>query len=505
MMLLVRNALGSWVSQKEISDLHIERFRTFSLSDLVLPYSCMFERNSSMFERNQFVRNREDLALVIGNSTRARPFLEDLSLLQIIILEWLFKTNLADRAGGDIRNFLSSRLTNQPRGSDEFAAAKSLLVRHGWRPMASDPSFLTTLGLGTELAELVASVDAARNEIQPLAPARRSLGLRLFHNRGWQGLQVIKLLAAKRVPFIRRRRRKPRAAICISGQLRGYEATFPTWKQTLLPLLEYDIFVHSWTRIGRSGAEPWRYELPFEGAVFTERYREICREIGFEAVKERYPSFFKGISETSWTSESALATFYGSDNVRLDDESQAPFTDWSNQDKMHAKIEACFSLVADSGREYDLILRIRPDKPIKLVAFDPWQLRRICHERPVLFADYAADLNYANPMIGDQFAIGAPRPMQIYSSTRTIYPKLALNGLLKCPHALRGHVSLAQVCWTHGISVERAPIRFDKLQEPAAIPRNMIRKLLDQDARNRRDAIDRLLIDATAADSHAQN
>ena len=75
MMLLVRNALGSWVSQKEISDLHIERFRTFSLSDLVLPYSCMFERNSSMFERNQFVRNREDLALVIGNSTRARPFL----------------------------------------------------------------------------------------------------------------------------------------------------------------------------------------------------------------------------------------------------------------------------------------------------------------------------------------------------------------------------------------------------------------------------------------------
>ena len=112
-----------------------------------------------------------------------------------------------------------------------------------------------------------------------------------------------------------------------------------------------------------------------------------------------------------------------------------PFTDWSNQDKMHAKIEACFSLVADSGREYDLILRIRPDKPIKLVAFDPWQLRRICHERPVLFADYAADLNYANPMIGDQFAIGAPRPMQIYSSTRTIYPKLALNGLLKCPHA----------------------------------------------------------------------
>ena len=76
---------------------------------------------------------------------------------------------------------------------------------------------------------------------------------------------------------------------------------------------------------------------------------------------------------------------------------------------MHSKIEACFDLLAHSGQEYDLIIRIRPDKPIELAAFEPREMRRICHERPLLFADYAQGLHYADPCIGDQFAIGAAR------------------------------------------------------------------------------------------------
>ena len=94
--------------------------------------------------------------------------------------------------------------------------------------------------------------------------------------------------------------------------------------------------------------------------------------------------------------------------------------------------------------------------------------------------------------------------MRIYSSTRTIYPELARNGLLKCTQELRGHTSLAQVCWIHGISVERGPMRFGDLQDAAPLSRQAIEELLLEDARNRNDSTDRLLIEAIAADITCQ-
>ena len=108
MLLVLRNTLGGWISQDEITRLHIEWFRTFNLAYLVLPYSCMFHKSL-------FMRNRDDLARVVSDSARASRFLDDLSLVQMVFLEWLLESDVIARRGdGDIRRLLTSSLVGRP-------------------------------------------------------------------------------------------------------------------------------------------------------------------------------------------------------------------------------------------------------------------------------------------------------------------------------------------------------------------------------------------------------
>jgi hypothetical protein len=157
-------------------------------------------------------------------------------------------------------------------------------------------------------------------------------------------------------------------------------------------------------------------------------------------------------------------------------------------------------MAMSAGGEYDLVIRLRPDKPIKYLGYDWDDIREICSASPVLFADSAEGANYANPMIGDQFAIGALEPMRIYSTTWTRYRPFAANELLKCGKAFEGHVSLAQVCWLHGIRVKKAPIRFGILQEPGRLSSRRILHCLEEDTIGRMNRSDCRLLEAAAGD-----
>ncbi|MFA9370033.1 hypothetical protein V3G68_25695, partial [Escherichia coli] len=81
----------------------------------------------------------------------------------------------------------------------------------------------------------------------------------LIENRAWWLLN----LARHKLPLPSLRgQRKLRVAICVSGQLRGYTNALRSWRSNLLRGVDYDLFVDSWERIGRSGAEPFRSVLP---------------------------------------------------------------------------------------------------------------------------------------------------------------------------------------------------------------------------------------------------
>jgi hypothetical protein len=289
-------------------------------------------------------------------------------------------------------------------------------------------------------------------------------------------------------------RRRPRVAICISGQLRGFRKAFSTWRRKLLPGIDHDIFVHAWKHIGNSGAEPFRYVLPFDGEAFTAAYREQCLRLSHETVMLRYPALFASLSSSGVVTEDELRRHYATDFVVLENDSEQRFAGLSNSQKMHYKIHACSSLAAGTGKSYDLVIRLRPDLPISHVGFGWRDLMRRTRSELLIMADSAAGVHYGNIMMGDQFAIGAPDSMRAYADTYAIYPSLAAQRLFKLPATTTGHVSLAYVCWLHGIKIERVPIKWLPLMDPQDLSSSAILVAVKKDAEGRDDSWDRAII-----------
>jgi hypothetical protein len=300
-----------------------------------------------------------------------------------------------------------------------------------------------------------------------------------------------------------RLRRKPKVAICVSGQLRGFRKSLETWKRSLLPALDATIFVSSWSRIGRAGAEPFRYVLPFEGDRFQQEYRAIGTEIGLPEMQERYPSLFEELNRSAFIEEEELSRIYDTPHVHLDDDSNPPFESLTNPEKMHCKIEHCFHMAEATGEEFDLVIRIRPDKPVGIVALDWRDLTEATRGKGLLYTESAMGVHFGALEIGDQFAVGGMEASRIYHETWSRAPALARFGLRMFHPQFTGHVSLAQICWLHGIEVRKAPIRFGKLQDPEPLGADAVRSALLADGAARRDSIDRRLMAAIEQDLRA--
>lgn len=294
--------------------------------------------------------------------------------------------------------------------------------------------------------------------------------------------------------------RRPRVAVCISGQLRGYLSALSSWRKHLLPGVDADFFVHSWTRTGRSGAEPFRAYLPFEGQNFQRCYREQCLRLGLEDFTRQYPHLFQALADSSEVTAAHLSEVYGTDQVVLEDDKDVRFFGWSNSRKMHYKIAQAQAMVDGSGQEYDLMLRIRPDKAMRLLAGTWADICRTASDGLRLFTDLPMGAHCGCLMIGDQFALGRPETMRIYGQTYADALVLESRGLLDVSSFLQGHVSLARQCWLHGVHVHKFPARFGGLQEFAPLASAAILEQLRRDAEGRNDSTDRLLMDAVSRD-----
>lgn len=433
----------SWLAPETLSSLHKSCFSRFSHDDLALPYSVIFNPEI-------FAQNRQDLI----NRFLPQGYLEathELSLNHVLLLAWLSGEDIF--AGQvSLSDFIQlADLFDE----HEAAAARSLILRFGARETAADTTLKKRLGL-TDL---------------PVAesPRHRDLGKTRLENKTYQVLNAGLTRVKTALPFLAPFQRKPKIGICLSGQLRGYETALATWKARLLPLIEAHVFIHSWYDIGRSGAQPFRKVLPFEGEAFTAAYREIAVALGFEEMQKRYPTLFTRLAEGGRVSEDSLSETYGTEQVVLEDDKASPFSDFSNQQKMHYKIHAADALARSAG-DFDLLMRIRPDLSLREIGFSWRDLLAVAQSSPVLFAEKGYGVHYGGLLIGDQFAIAAPEIMQTYADTWLSFPKLATMGFAKMPAHFTGHVSLAQTCWLNGIDVVRAPIRFGELNEARRLP-----------------------------------
>lgn len=472
--LTIRAVAGDWMDQARLSRLHLAHFDRFTAEDTALPYSVMFNPDI-------FGQNRDELLAEYwpGKDTKR---LYALPPDRVLFFSWL-----AGRDAFDGPEALSDYFDRHlPGESADRKAARMLLLRHWTGPA---PDKLAAWGL-TDIAPLLAEITSAK-----LPAARRAdrAGARKLQDRAYQALNAGKNRYA---PFLASRG-KPRVAICLSGQLRGYTAALETWKETILRSIEPVFFIHSWEGIGRSGAEPFRYVLPFEGKRFAEAYKKIGTAQGYATMQERYPSLFTALAAGNTVDADTLKEAYGTDHVVLEDDGEERFADFSNQQKMHYKIHAADQMAQDHGG-FDLHMRLRPDLAMGLVGFDWRDLKAAADAAPVIFAEKPAGLHYHNLMIGDQCAVGRPEVMALYAGTWERFPKLAEARLARCPDTFTGHVSLALTAWTQGVAVDRLPIRFGTLQDASPLPAREILSALEADSRD--DADDQTLITAIRAD-----
>jgi hypothetical protein len=306
-------------------------------------------------------------------------------------------------------------------------------------------------------------------------------------------------LGASKAPLVPTFGRKPKIAVCISGQLRGYTKVFPTWQRNLLSNTDYDIFVHSWTSVGGSGAEPFREVLPFEGDAFQDAYRQCCLAVGFDEFKQAYPHLFHGLDNSRVVTTDEIKTFYNAKAVILEDDKASKFDSFTNSEKMHYKIYSANEMVRQSGEEYDLVLRIRPDLPISLRGFSWSDMVAACRDDRLVFADLAGGLHYMHCMIGDQIALGSQAALDTYSSCYTEYPKIKDAGLFGAPVEFKGHLSLAYNCWLNGSSVHKLPVKKGALLDSEKMSVERIIQALEKDSHGRNSTSDLKLLDACRA------
>jgi hypothetical protein len=477
-LLIVRKYLNT-ISEKHISELHHKYFSKFTTQDLTHPYSTMFGDGLQALQANI-----ADLTYF----TSSEKILSQLPPSHVLLLCWtesLKLTSINEHLLIDIIKKSYTKPSSHQVSQDNLSAITTLLLyyRHDIKNAFS----LIPSDISKELTVLLSANDSSLNSFH------NETILEKIQTRRYQHVTALtNLLSAKvKIPnhiF----KKKPKIAICISGQLRGFERVFPQWKKHLLRGVEYDIFIHSWQNIGSSGAEPFRKKLPFENKKFQIEYRNCCKALGFEMVKAQYPNLFKELYNTGKTSSTELENFYGAIKVVLENDTSSYFKNMPNSEKMHYKINAAYELIEDP-EHYDLILRIRPDLPISFLGYKWHDLIQACQQNNVIFTENAMGLHYMNLMIGDQIAIGSPGTMKVYSETWRNHPYYT-GAIYNSDNEYKGHKSLANICWMNKIRVLKLPVKKGSLQDQAPLGTAKIRSSILLDSSNRNSSWDEILL-----------
>lgn len=489
MALLLRDGFRR-IDQRLISRLHHANFAKFSEGDLRIPYSVIFDRvhfRRNVADLSDYVRTRRD-----GILDGALP------VHHLLLLFWLVPREF-DRLPADWSvQAVRARLRSGGLDDHEAAAARSLAIRfdgEGHRALLIENASRE----GRKAVQAMDAVAAARNALPARDGGRSGAAPARLDQRPHQALAAAWNMAVARLPRLARLRRRPRVAVCISGQLRGYKQAWKSWRPFLAGV-DATVFVSSWTRIGRGNPEPFRVTLPFQGEAFSREYRAIGAEIGFDGLRGRYPSLFAALDSSASVTEAEVSAVYGTPHVELHDERDAPFDALTNPEKMYLKIERCFRMMEASGAEFDLVLRIRPDKPVAAVAFDWAGMAAAVRDRPLLYCEAAMGVHYGALLIGDQFAIGAPGASRVYADTWSRSDELRQLDLHRLDRHFNPHTTMAYVCWLHGVEIRKVPIKFGHFQDAEPLAANEIREALARDGGGRMDAFDLRLIAANRED-----
>ena len=304
------------------------------------------------------------------------------------------------------------------------------------------------------------------------------------------------LRAASRIEFapdtlaapaaIGRMGRPLNVAICVSGQLRGFERALPAWSQLGLQEHKTETFVHTWKDQGRNWSRSWAF---LQG--YPALWQAVATETGVEFLGKRFPSLGEAVAATITdgknVSADRLKAFYQTDRVVLEDDNADAWKGRPNVWKMHYKIEQAHQLALASMPADTLFVRIRPDQnfgacaPIdwERVYFESARNRMLYADMPCMFIGNEGVLKMA-----DAFLVGARDPMTVFAGVYAAQSALMARGstFFDAPTSLVPHTSVAYSTLYQGVSARHfREIVTAGFLEATILPADRILALLIQD------------------------
>lgn len=217
--------------------------------------------------------------------------------------------------------------------------------------------------------------------------------------------------------------RKLKVAVCISGQLRAFEKNAAHIVESIVKPLQADVFLHTWDKQPSTPPE-LRILQRFIGPQLLEALPLHLRQIA--AFRQRFPKTTQKLQHPTFTdvTESGIRSILDCKKIVI--ESDADFLERTeisqsllhqgktNQAKMFYKIHACDNLrratELETGEDYDVVIRIRPDLRIRFPEISKFALE--CASNP--------NVIYVNSThgdgISDLFAISSGPGMTAYSA-----------------------------------------------------------------------------------------
>lgn len=292
---------------------------------------------------------------------------------------------------------------------------------------------------------------------------------------------------------------RPRIAICVSGQLRGFREAAVTQRK-LAQWADVKFYVHCWKAIGRRAPEPGHTQRLFDGN-FLAAYDKALTVYGFSTVKDALTNFFLFLQNDAIIDVDTLEALYETDHVVIEDETESRFGSWNNYDKMYYKVSACTQLALSDADSFDAIVRIRPDKVIEQFKPDFGSALLSTLRGQQVLVDLPLYLHHGvGHCIGDQFMLGATADMIDLGDPYTEIEVLRPMRMYCLTEGNGPHHNIANIVSARPILAKEAPIAWGSLAEVARPDRTGILEALEKDAANQKSTLVSELIAAIRAD-----
>ena len=301
-----------------------------------------------------------------------------------------------------------------------------------------------------------------------------------------------------------------RIALCFGGQLRGCTQTLESLSEALgLQDHQVHVFVHSWRNIGRKFPIPTHAARVF-GSEMCRAWHEVFGDCDMQQLQERlqacYPRLLALLHSSAEAAPEQVAGWFAAEAVVLEDESEQRFTTaegaWDNPRKMYYKLHAAHELARHSGRDFDLIIRARPDLRCRGRCPNLHELYASSRRSLAVFTPGALFCSHIDRecLIDDNLAVGVPEVMQTYADTYTELPLQLQRHTWDCPPDYAPHVSLEHQLFCGGIEIRDLGVEIS-FAEPAPLCARDLCAALRADCAGRRGvASDRLLLRACEND-----